>query len=82
LDNVPLFCDNNNAICIAKNLVQHSRTKHIDIQFHFHRDHVEKGNVALLYVNIEHQLADIFTKPLDSSRFAYLWGELGVIHPM
>jgi hypothetical protein len=81
LENVPLFCDNNSAISIAKNPMQHYRTKHIDIRFHFLRDHVEKGNVTLLYVNTEHQLADIFTKPLDFSRFAYLQRELRVIHP-
>jgi hypothetical protein len=81
LENVPLFCDNNSAICIAKNHVRHCRTKHIDIRFHFLRDHVEKRNAAPLYVNTEHQLAGIFTKPLDFSHFAYLRGELGVIHP-
>ncbi len=43
---------------------------------------LKKGDVALHRVDTEHQLADIFTKPLDSSRFAFLWGELGVIHPM
>jgi hypothetical protein len=82
LKNIPLFCDNNSAISIAKNPVQHSRTKHIDIRYHFLRDHAEKGDVALHRVDTEYQLADIFTKPLDSSRFAYLRGELGVIHPM
>ena len=82
LENVPLFCDNNSATCIAKNPVQHSRTKHIDIRYHFLRDNVEKENIMLHHVDTEHQLADIFTKPLDSSRFAFLRGELGVIHPM
>nr|ABB46911.2 retrotransposon protein, putative, unclassified [Oryza sativa Japonica Group] len=46
-EKVPLFCDNTSAINIAKNPVQHSRTKHIDIRFHFLRDHVEKGDVEL-----------------------------------
>jgi hypothetical protein len=81
LNKVPLFCDNTSAICIAKNPVQHSRTKHIDIRFHFLRDHVEKGTIVLHRIDTEHQLADIFTKPLDSSRFALLRGELEVLHP-
>jgi hypothetical protein len=81
LNKVPLFCDNTSAICIAKNPVQRSRTKHIDIRFHFLRDHVEKGTIVLHRIDTEHQLADIFTKPLDSSHFALLWGELGVLHP-
>ena len=55
---------------IAKNPVQHSRTKHIDIRYHFLRDHVEKGDVVLHFVESEQQVADIFTKALDSSRFA------------
>ena len=62
--------------------MQHSRTKHIAIKFHFLRDNIEKGNIELLRVNTEHQLIDIFTKPLDSSRFTFLQGELGVIHHM
>ena len=55
--------------------------KHIDIRYHFLRDHVEKRNVVLHFIDTECQLADIFTKPLDSSRFAFLRGELGVIKP-
>jgi len=81
LNKVPLFCDNTSARCIAKNPVQHSRTKHIVIRFHFLWDHVEKGTVELHRIDTEHQFADIFTKPLDSSRFAFLRGELGVLHP-
>ena len=80
-EKVPLFCDNTSAINIAKNPVQHSRTKHIDIRFHFLRDHVEKGDVELQFLDTKLQIADIFTKPLDSNRFAFLRGELGIIHP-
>ncbi len=80
-EKVPLLCDNTSAINIAKNLVQHSRTKHIDICYHFLRDHIEKGDVELAFVDTQLQLADIFTKPLDSSRFAFLRGELGIVHP-
>ncbi len=80
-EKVPLFCDNTSAINIANNPVQHSCTKHIDICFHFLRDHVEKGDVELQFFDTKLQLADIFTKPLDSNRFAFLRGELGIIHP-
>ncbi len=71
-ENVPLFYDNTSAINIAKNPVQHSRTKHIDIRFDFLRDHVEKEDVELTFLDTKLQLADIFTKPLDSSCFAFL----------
>ena len=53
------------AVKIAKNPVQHSRTKHIDIRHHFLRDHEAKGDISLQGVRSEEQLADIFTKPLD-----------------
>lgn len=77
---VPLFCDNTSAINIAKNPVRHSRTKHIDIRYHFLRDHVEKGDIVLHFVDSEAQLADILTKPLDPTRFATLRSELEVIY--
>jgi len=69
LHRIPLLCDNESAIKIAKNLVQHSRTKHIDIRHHFLRDHEAKGDISLQGVRSEEQLADIFTKPLDESTF-------------
>jgi hypothetical protein len=45
------------------------------------RDHVEKGDIEMKYLDTERQLDDIFTKPLDATRFASLRGELGVCHP-
>jgi hypothetical protein len=65
LSKVPLLCDNESAICMADNPVEHSRTKHIDIRHHFLRDHQQKGDIEVFYVSTENQLADIFTKPLD-----------------
>jgi hypothetical protein len=47
---VPLLCDSTSAISIAKNLVLHSRTKHIEVRYHFLRDNVEKGNIDLIHV--------------------------------
>ena len=44
---VPLLCDNESAIKIAHNPVQHSRTKHIEVRHHFIRDHVAKGDINL-----------------------------------
>ena len=75
-DKVPLLCDNESAIKIAYNPMQHSRTKHIEIRNHFIRDHVARGDIELQYVPTKDQLADIFTKPLDEARFCYLRNEL------
>jgi hypothetical protein len=78
---VPLMCDNTSAISIAKNLVFHRRLRHHKWRHHFLRDHVEKGDTEMRYIDTERQLANIFTKPLDASRFATLRGEIGVCHP-
>jgi hypothetical protein len=76
---VPLLCDNDSAIWLANNAVNHSRTKHIDIRHHFLRDHEAKGDVALSHVSTDKQLADIFTKPLDELRFCALRSELNIL---
>jgi hypothetical protein len=79
LEKVPLLCDNESVVKIANNHVQHSRTKHIDICHHFLRDHVAKGDILLEGVRLEDQLADIFTKPLDKTRFCMLRNELNIL---
>ena len=79
LDRIPLLCDNESAVKIAKNPVQHSCTKHIDIRHHLLRDHEAKGDISLQGVRSEEQLADIFTKPLDESTFVRLSNELNVL---
>jgi hypothetical protein len=53
------------AIGVAKNPVLRSRTKHMEVGYHFLRDNVEKENIDLIHVPTEKQLADILTKPLD-----------------
>jgi hypothetical protein len=74
---VPLQCDSTSAISVAKNLVFYSKTKHIEVRYHFLRDNVEKGKIALIHVPHD-QLADIFTKLLDQATFTRLQGGLGV----
>ena len=77
---VPILCDNTSAISISRNPVQHSKTKHIDVRHHFIRDHVEKGEISLLYIPTEKKIADIFTKPLADERFTSLRLELGMLN--
>jgi hypothetical protein len=79
LSKVPLLCDNESAIRMADNPVEHSRTKHIDIQYHFLRDQQQRGDIEIAYVSTKEQLADIFTKPLDEKTFTKLRNELNIL---
>ncbi|XP_070009899.1 secreted RxLR effector protein 161-like [Nicotiana sylvestris] len=78
---VPLLCDNTNALYMAKNLVQHKRTKHIDVRHHFLRDNVEKGLIGIKFCSTEDQIADIFTKALSREHFERNRVKLGVLKP-
>jgi hypothetical protein len=61
LSKVLLLCDNESAIRMADNPVEYSRTKHIDIRYHFLWDHQQRGNIEIAYVRTKEQLANIFT---------------------
>uniref|UniRef100_A0A2N9HS02 CCHC-type domain-containing protein n=1 Tax=Fagus sylvatica TaxID=28930 RepID=A0A2N9HS02_FAGSY len=77
-DHIPIRCDNTSAISLSKNPIQHSRTKHIEIRYHFIRDHVQKGDIELEFVSTDSQWADILTKPLIEERFCTIRREIGM----
>ncbi|GKC77214.1 hypothetical protein Tco_1127988 [Tanacetum coccineum] len=74
---IPMYCDNKSAIALCNN-VQLSRSKHIDIRFHFIKEHVENGVIELYFVNMEYQLTDIFIKALAKERIEFLINKLGM----
>jgi len=76
---IPILCDNKSAISISKNLVMHSKTKHISIKYHFLREQVLEQKVKLEYVPSKEQVADILTKPVPRETFEYLRQKLGVV---
>ncbi|GJZ26468.1 retrovirus-related pol polyprotein from transposon TNT 1-94 [Tanacetum coccineum] len=76
---IPMYCDSKSAIAISCNLVQHSKTKHIDIRYHFIKEHVERGTVEIYFVRTTYQLADLFTKALPKERFKYLVHRIVII---
>ncbi|GJW76024.1 retrovirus-related pol polyprotein from transposon TNT 1-94 [Tanacetum coccineum] len=76
---IPMYCDSKSAIAISCNPVQHSKTKHIDIRYHFIKEHVERGTVEIYFVGTEYQLADLFTKALPKERFEYLVHRIVII---
>jgi hypothetical protein len=71
---VPHQCDSNSATSVAKNQVLHSKTKHIEVRYHFLRDNGEKGKIDWIHVPTDDQLVDIFTKPLYEVTFTHLRG--------
>ena len=74
-----VYCDNSSAIDISQNPVRYSNTKRIEIRYHFIWDLIKRKVVALKYIPTEHQNADIFTKPLDRSKFESFHQVIGVI---
>nr|GEU87167.1 hypothetical protein [Tanacetum cinerariifolium] len=63
------YIDNNSAICIVKNPVYHSKTKHIEIKHHFIRDCFEKKLINVDHIHTDGNVADLLTKPCDTGRF-------------
>ncbi|CAH9136574.1 unnamed protein product, partial [Cuscuta epithymum] len=78
---VKLFCDNVSASYLSMNPIQHARSKHISIDYHFVRERVSHGDLVVRYVPTQFQLADIFTKCLSPQRFNFLRDNLCVISP-
>jgi predicted nucleotidyltransferase len=80
MNQVPLLCDNESVIKIVYNPCEQSRTKNIDIQHHFLRDHAIKEDNVISHVRTNEQLADIFTNPLDEKILRELRSEVNIIH--
>ncbi|KAM0916826.1 hypothetical protein ACQ4PT_009866 [Festuca glaucescens] len=76
---ITIYIDNKSAISLCKNPVLHDRSKHIDLRYHFIRNCVEKGTVAVEFIGIVEQKADMLTKPLSRVRFQELRGKVGII---
>jgi hypothetical protein len=71
-ERVPLMCDNTSVIYVAKNPVFHKRMKHLEVRHHFLRDHVEKRDIKMRYIDTERQCACF--------SLCYFAGEIGVCH--
>ena len=78
---VPIYCDSESSIAISHNPVHHSRTKHIDIRYHFLKDNILKEKIEMLFVYSHQQVADFFTKTLDEKAFNHVLIMLGMMNP-
>ncbi|GKA52256.1 putative ribonuclease H-like domain-containing protein [Tanacetum coccineum] len=79
--NTKIYIDNESTICIVKNPVYHSKTKHIAIRHHFIRDAYEKKLIQVLKIHTDNNVADLLTKAFDVSRFQFLVVTIGMINP-
>nr|GEX19941.1 hypothetical protein [Tanacetum cinerariifolium] len=73
---IPMYCDNKSAIALCCNNVQHSRSKHIDIKYHFIKEQVENGMNELYFINTKYQLVDLYTKALGRDIIEFLTNKL------
>ncbi|GKB05400.1 hypothetical protein Tco_0833595 [Tanacetum coccineum] len=76
--NTKIYIDNESTICIVKNPVFHSKTKHIEIRHHFIRDSYEKRLIQVIKIHTDHNVADLLTKAFDVSRYAYVKFQLSI----
>ena len=76
-----IHIDNESTICIVKNPVFHSKTKHIEIRHHFIRNSYEKGLIEVTKIHTDNNVADLLTKAFDSSRFNFLTASIGMLNP-
>jgi phosphoribosyl-AMP cyclohydrolase len=76
---VRIDCDSQSAIFLVKNLTYHSKTNHIDIQYHFVRDMVEEKKVLLMKVDTLKNVADSLTKFVSTEKFSWCRGSMGIV---
>nr|XP_017221153.1 PREDICTED: uncharacterized mitochondrial protein AtMg00810-like [Daucus carota subsp. sativus] len=79
---IPLLCDNQSAIRLAENPVFHARTKHVEVHYHFLREKVLQGEIAMRHVATHEQVADMFTKSLSPGKYEKFRCQLGVVQRM
>ncbi|GJW31320.1 putative ribonuclease H-like domain-containing protein [Tanacetum coccineum] len=78
--NTKIFIDNESTICIVKNPVFHSKTKHIEIRHHFIRDSNEKKLIQMIKIHTDQNVTDLLTKAFDVGRFQYLIASIGMLN--
>ncbi|GKC67237.1 putative ribonuclease H-like domain-containing protein [Tanacetum coccineum] len=78
--NTKIHIDNESTICIMKNPVFHSKTKHIKIRHHFIRYYYEKKLIQVIKIHTNHNVSDLLTKAFDVIRFNFLIDSIGLLN--
>ena len=73
-----LYCDNKAAVSIAHNLVQHNKTKHVEIDRYFIKEKIDSGLICTLFIASKLQLADVFTKGVQNPTFNSMVSKMGM----
>ena len=74
-----ILTDSQSALAVARNLVFHARTKHIDVHYHYVRERLSVGEISLAYVPTQDNLGDLFTKALPREKFEAFCKALGLL---
>jgi hypothetical protein len=79
LEATMILCDNQSCIKMTENPVFHDKSKHIEIQYHYIHDMVQRGAIKLQYLSMDEQVVDVLTKPLSHVKFEQFRDKLGVV---
>ena len=79
-DHLSVHCDSMSAIFLAKNQVHHSRTKHIDVRYHFVREIIEEGDILLEKIDTKENPADMLTKVVSGIKFNHCMNLINILH--
>ena len=78
-DPTTVFEDNQGAMALSKNPKNHSRTKHIDVKYHYVRESVDNGTIAVEYCPTAEMVADTLTKGLAKPKFEKFRKDMAVL---
>ena len=79
MDPITIHCDNQSYVKLYDNPVFHDKSKHIEIKYHYIRDMVQRKTIHVQYLSTHENITDIFTKPLDMTKFKYFCKRLGLV---
>ena len=79
LEPIVIHCDNQSCVKMSINPVQHNKTKHVEMKYHYVREMVQRHAMQLRYIPTNEQIVDVLTKPLSQGKFVYFRDRLGVV---